>query len=156
VAAWVVEMSAEHPASKTDNCRRWRLDHNCPDCGATVNEQRCREITAASPASKRDSEQTALQATHAAEATFGVISRANGLIEIACKHGVGHPSNLLTNLLTASRFYYGTHGCDGCCGSTEFREFERATHEARMRASVATKSTVAEVTTEDAAHMEQK
>lgn len=46
--------------------------------------------------------------------------RENGLIEIICEHGVGHPSRLLTPL----KFYYDVHGCDGCCGSDEFKAKE--------------------------------
>lgn len=32
-----------------DECKRWRLDHNCPDCGATVAEQRVAELAAQQP-----------------------------------------------------------------------------------------------------------
>lgn len=42
--------------------------------------------------------------------------RENGLIEIICDHGIGHPSKLLTH----PKFYYGTHGCDGCCSKPEW------------------------------------
>ena len=40
-----------------------------------------------------------------------VVHRENGLIEIVCPHGIGHPSRKLT----PPKFYYGVHGCDGCC-----------------------------------------
>jgi hypothetical protein len=46
--------------------------------------------------------------------------RENGLVEIVCAHGVGHPSKLLTN----PKYYYGVHGCDGCCDTEEFRRAE--------------------------------
>ena len=46
--------------------------------------------------------------------------RENGLIEIVCEHGIGHPSQLLTPL----KVYYGVHGCDGCCSTKKFREKE--------------------------------
>lgn len=50
-----------------------------------------------------------------------VVHREHGLVELACEHGVGHPSKLLT---PKSR-YYSTHGCCGCC--QRFRDaFERA------------------------------
>lgn len=39
------------------------------------------------------------------------IYRENGLIELVCRHGVGHPSKALT----APDRYYGVHGCCGCC-----------------------------------------
>ena len=43
---------------------------------------------------------------------FFINYRENGLVELLCeKHGVGHPSRLLT----PERKYYGTHGCCGCC-----------------------------------------
>lgn len=45
-----------------------------------------------------------------------VIRRENGLIEIACPHGIGHPSLKLT----PAKYYYGVHGCDGCCGKAAF------------------------------------
>ena len=47
--------------------------------------------------------------------------RENGLIEIVCQHGVGHPSKLLTN----PKYYYGVHGCDGCCDTEEWRLAEQ-------------------------------
>ena len=46
------------------------------------------------------------------------IDRENGLVELACEHGVGHPSKKLT----PSMYYYGSHGCDGCC-STDSASF---------------------------------
>ena len=49
-----------------------------------------------------------------------IIKRENGLIEIACPHGIGHPSLKLTKKLSDEKFYYGTHGCDGCCWSAGF------------------------------------
>lgn len=48
------------------------------------------------------------------------IYRENGLIEIACEHGVGHPSLLLT----PPRAYYATHGCCGCCTHAEWARAE--------------------------------
>jgi len=37
--------------------------------------------------------------------------RANGLVEDYCECGVGHPNRELT----PTKFYYGVHGCCGCC-----------------------------------------
>ena len=39
------------------------------------------------------------------------IDRENGLVELACRHGCGHPSKALT----PPARYYGVHGCCGCC-----------------------------------------
>lgn len=48
---------------------------------------------------------------------FSLVHRENGLIELAChKHGVGHPSSLLT----PPQFYYAIHGCCGCCSLAAF------------------------------------
>jgi hypothetical protein len=46
--------------------------------------------------------------------------RENGLVELVCEHGVGHPSVRLTR----PRDYYGTHGCDGCCSLPDFKTEE--------------------------------
>lgn len=56
--------------------------------------------------------------------TWHKIYRENGLVELACEHGVGHPSLLLT----PERYYYGVHGCCGCCfkHSAEFALVEQA------------------------------
>ena len=43
--------------------------------------------------------------------TWDLVRRENGLVELACEHGVGHPSKLLT----PEKCYYKTHGCCGCC-----------------------------------------
>lgn len=51
-----------------------------------------------------------------------VLKRVNGLTEFVCEHGVGHPSKALT----PPRFYYGTHGCDGCCARPDFPEAKHA------------------------------
>lgn len=53
-------------------------------------------------------------------------SRADGRIEILCKHGVGHPSRLLME--AAGRTFKdvdGVHGCDGCCDTASFKKRER-------------------------------
>lgn len=50
-----------------------------------------------------------------------VLRRSNGLVERVCEHNVGHPSKALT----PPYFYYGEHGCDGCCSLPEFAEAER-------------------------------
>ena len=43
--------------------------------------------------------------------TWDLVRRENGLVELACEHGVGHPSQRLT----PKQYYYKTHGCCGCC-----------------------------------------
>ena len=55
--------------------------------------------------------------------TWDLVRRENGLVELACEHGVGHPSELLT----PKKCYYGVHGCCGCCQkfSASFRLAER-------------------------------
>lgn len=49
-----------------------------------------------------------------------VVHRENGLTELACEHGVGHPSSKLT----PPKYFYGVHGCDGCCSDPSFAELE--------------------------------
>ena len=46
-----------------------------------------------------------------------IIQRLNGVVELICEHGVGHPSKGLTN----PAWYYDVHGCDGCCSHESFR-----------------------------------
>lgn len=45
------------------------------------------------------------------------ITRASGLIEDICKHGVGHPNKayLQSHPEQTKRQALGVHGCDGCC-----------------------------------------
>ena len=44
------------------------------------------------------------------------ITRASGLVEDICEHGVGHPNE---EWLQQHDFHgdlgFGVHGCDGCC-----------------------------------------
>jgi hypothetical protein len=47
--------------------------------------------------------------------------RENGLVEIICSHGVGHPSRGLTR----DPHYYAPHGCCGCCSWTDFHLVEQ-------------------------------
>lgn len=54
---------------------------------------------------------------------FRVQGRASGLVELACEHGVGHPSKPLTGARWQD--WMGVHGCDGCCGLPAFSESER-------------------------------
>ena len=48
------------------------------------------------------------------------VTRASGLVEDKCEHGVGHPNVewLKTHDPTGSGAY-GVHGCDGCCSKKE-------------------------------------
>lgn len=48
------------------------------------------------------------------------VYRENGLVEIMCEHGVGHPSHLMT----PPTRYYSTHGCCGCCSLAAFHLVE--------------------------------
>ena len=42
--------------------------------------------------------------------------RETRLIEVLCKHGIGHPApEHLQTVRTLSRPGWSTHGCDGCC-----------------------------------------
>lgn len=57
-----------------------------------------------------------------------IIERASGLIEIQCSHGVGHPSQVLTE--ASGRRYREAddiHGCcEGqCCSTAKFQKRER-------------------------------
>jgi len=42
------------------------------------------------------------------------ITRASGIIERVCEHGVGHPIDHLDGPEALPRSW-GIHGCDGCC-----------------------------------------
>ena len=48
------------------------------------------------------------------------LTRASGLVEDICEHGVGHPNQ---DWLVRRKFshptenHWGVHGCDGCCGT---------------------------------------
>ena len=42
--------------------------------------------------------------------------RENGILEITCNHGIGHPVGHRRGWLD-TRQYETHHGCDGCCGS---------------------------------------
>ena len=48
------------------------------------------------------------------------INRADGRVELCCKHGVGHPVKQLTRRWDAG--WMGVHGCDGCCSTPSFAE----------------------------------
>ena len=51
---------------------------------------------------------------------YSILKRGNGLVEIKCEHGIGHPAKSLT----LPAYYYGVHGCDGCCSKSEFKAYE--------------------------------
>lgn len=42
------------------------------------------------------------------------ITRASGLIEDICEHGVGHPNQVWLDE-HPDEAHWGIHGCDGCC-----------------------------------------
>lgn len=44
-------------------------------------------------------------------------TRASGLIEWICEHGVGHPDDRSVMKMGE---YWGIHGCDGCCSRDDF------------------------------------
>lgn len=48
-------------------------------------------------------------------------TRENGLVEHVCVHGIGHPSKTFT----PPKYYYGVHGCDGCCQTEWFEALEK-------------------------------
>lgn len=51
-------------------------------------------------------------------------TRASGLIEHVCEHGVGHPDPASAAHEAARRGHdtdtWLIHGCDGCCGRPDF------------------------------------
>lgn len=47
-----------------------------------------------------------------------ILREFNGVVEVQCDHGVGHPHEGLC--AAYGRRYDGMHGCDGCCGSPEW------------------------------------
>ncbi len=52
-----------------------------------------------------------------------IIDRGDGRIEIACPHGVGHVSEVLSRAIHPRRWnasWMRVHGCDGCCGGLAF------------------------------------
>ena len=55
---------------------------------------------------------------------FALVPRADGRIELMCKHGVGHTAMKLTAEHIAVSSSTGIHGCDGCCTSPRFEEAE--------------------------------
>ncbi len=49
------------------------------------------------------------------------ITRAVGLIEHLCEHGVGHPDEAGVKELAKNGMKgFGIHGCDGCCKRDDF------------------------------------
>ncbi len=56
--------------------------------------------------------------------------RADGRVELACPHGVGHTSRRLSKargrvkLDAYNDVYFSAHGCDGCCGKDDFYNSE--------------------------------
>ena len=64
------------------------------------------------------------------------INRADGRVELCCKHGVGHPVKQLTRRWDAG--WMGVHGCDGCCSTPSFaEEVERRIEQAMAVMTVA-------------------
>lgn len=53
------------------------------------------------------------------------IRRETGLVEHKCSHGVGHPAEASADWQDQIRGHapgtWMSHGCDGCCGSTEWQ-----------------------------------
>ena len=48
------------------------------------------------------------------------VTRASGLVEDICEHGVGHPNEeSLRDMEAQGRDGFGIHGCDGCCGKSK-------------------------------------
>ena len=48
---------------------------------------------------------------------FQLIHRMNGVKELACEHGVGHP---IKGPPSTNR--WEIHGCDGCCGKALWKK----------------------------------
>lgn len=57
---------------------------------------------------------------------FSLILRADGRVEVACRHGVGHPSWELQRLRTGRDPGHCDmiHGCDRCCQTREWKAAE--------------------------------
>lgn len=71
----------------------------------------------------------------------GITRRADGRIEIICKHGCGHPSKLLQETLSRPwEKYDGVHGCCGCCGNDDFHKCE-AEYKERLEQPISNKCT---------------
>ncbi len=60
-----------------------------------------------------------------------LIHREDGRVEVACPHGIGHISRLLTPTWLWKR-WMGIHGCDGCCLQLEWEEAERVYDQERQ------------------------
>ncbi len=57
-----------------------------------------------------------LAAANMPEWATGQTTRASGLVEDICKHGVGHPNCAWMNKFDPGGLRgWGIHGCDGCC-----------------------------------------
>lgn len=57
---------------------------------------------------------------------FPTLLREDGVrVEILCRHGVGHPSQALSNPARWKE-WMGVHGCDGCCSLAAFHLAELA------------------------------
>lgn len=55
---------------------------------------------------------------------FELIIRSSGVVEIACPHGIGHPSVALTILVAGKAALNPVHGCDHCCATEGWKAFE--------------------------------
>lgn len=55
---------------------------------------------------------------------FELIIRSSGVVEIACPHGIGHPSVALTILVAGKAALNPIHGCDHCCATEGWKRFE--------------------------------
>jgi hypothetical protein len=53
-----------------------------------------------------------------------IVTRASGLIEHQCEHGVGHPdwesAAKIADRYKHPVWTWTTHGCDGCCSRGDF------------------------------------
>lgn len=50
------------------------------------------------------------------------VRRASGLVELICKHGVGHPAPASVHWMELhGREKIGMHGCCGCCSTPEWK-----------------------------------